>query len=82
MTRATFTVPPPARPGPVAAMTGTQEGEQCLRQTNTGYCLQRLESLPDPDGHGCSCHKGHAPCGYCMTYTAACPAGCYRGEEA
>lgn len=53
----------------------------CLRETATGYCLRRLENAPRDDTSGCACHLGHAPCSHCMSYAAACPAGCYREEE-
>ena len=77
-------VPPPARPGPVAAPLGGadgEDGELCLRDTGKGFCLSRIEYLPDARLGGCSCPTTHPPCGYCVSSMPECPGCGWRDES-
>jgi hypothetical protein len=78
-------VPPPARPGPVAAPLGGadgDEGELCLRDNGRGgFCLTRIEYRPDASLGACQCPNGHPPCGYCVSSAPECPECGWRDES-
>ena len=78
-------VPPPARPGPVAAPLGGADGEEgdlCLRDNGRGgFCLSRVEYLPDARMGGCSCPTTHPPCGYCVSSLPECPGCGWRADD-
>lgn len=78
-------VPPPARPGPVAAPLGGadgDEGELCLRDNGRGgFCLTRIEYRPDASLGACQCPNGHPPCGYCVSSAPECPGCGWRDES-
>lgn len=79
---AEVTVPPPARPGPVNAPLGDDDGQHCLRDTGRGFCLARIEYLPDAARGGCGCsHSPMPPCGYCVSSMPECPGCGWRIEE-
>lgn len=80
-------VPPPARPGPVAAPLGGvdgEEGDHCLRDNGRGgFCLTRIEYLPDARMGGCNCASMRMPpCGYCVSTEPQCPGCGWRLEHA
>lgn len=78
-------VPPPARPGPVAAPLGGadgEEGDHCLRDTGKGFCLSRIEYLPDATLGSCWCPTGNPPCGYCTSSAPECPGCGWRADDA
>lgn len=82
---ADITVPPPARPGPVAAPLGGADGEEgdlCLRVDGQGdFCLGRVEYRPDERLGGCQCPNGHPPCGYCTSSVPECGRCGWRYED-
>lgn len=71
-------------PGIRNAPEGFEEGALCVRGRRpglAGFCLTRLVVAPDSDSGGCSCHRGGAPCGHCVSYAPECPRGCWRDES-
>lgn len=81
-----ITVPPPARPGPVAAPLGGADGEEgshCLRDDGRGgFCLNRIEYVPNSDLGGCNCASMRMPpCSYCVSTMPECRGCGWRMED-
>lgn len=77
-------VPRPRGRGPVNAPLGGadgEEGELCLRDTGRGFCLSRIEYLPDARMGGCACPTTHPPCGYCVSSLPECPGCGWRSDD-
>lgn len=78
-------VPSIPRPGPINAPLGGadgEEGEHCLRDNGRGgFCLSRIEYLPDARMGGCACPTTHPPCGYCVSSLPECPGCGWRAES-
>lgn len=77
-------VPRPRGRGPVAAPLGGLDGEEghhCLRDTGRGFCLTRIEYLPDARLGGCWCPSGNPPCGYCTSSAPQCPGCGWRADD-
>lgn len=77
-------VPRPRGRGPTAAPLGGADGEEgdlCLRDTGKGFCLSRIEYLPDASLGDCQCPNGNPPCGYCVSTLPQCPGCGWRADD-